>query len=998
MLGLVAVLVILFLLVIVPPVVNLWTGALRARLTDQVQAFEDARADVENDLQAMQGAHRGYLITQAPTFLDAYQVAETQLPLDLETLRQLAPSVTPEVAADVAKLEASVTQWHTQIVEQLEFIRQDDLAAAVADVSSGRGQQFFDAAVQQLDRLELAGREARTAIAATVVRLQLIATALTVALGLLAIVPGAYMVRLFRRSAHLTTQLAEQRDRAEQATAAARDQLAETSLRNQQLTTLNLLASAAASSLAVQTRAEVLLSLLARALEADGAALWLLQEVQGPLQLVASHGAEEALWPFTGDSPTPAPVIAQLLAESRPLIVTEGTPKAAATSAAGAGKTRIQSHALLPLRGREGSIGVLLLTACRPGAFREADLDYYATIANQAGLVLDNARLYEALSADRQRLHAVFDQSPEGVIFVEAESGAISLANQAAMVLLDDHELAGRHLDDPALVARFLRPNGEPYAAHELPLQRAMAGAPAVRAELLVAQRGGQRMPVLIAAVPVRDEAGAVRGVIAVLQDLSHLREVERLKSDFVAMVSHELRTPLTAIQGCTQTLLRAPDGSRERTREFLTIIDEQSGRLQELIDNLLNLSQVEAGALRLRREPLQIERLVRSIVRQAGEQMDGLLVQASIPQTLPTIGADPRRVEQVLLNLLDNARKASPPGGTVTVSAAVEAGELQITVQDQGPGIPGSERERVFDRFYQGARPPGAGGSGLGLAICRALVEAHGGRIWVHDGSAPGAQLRFTLPLNGVDITAPEPGATLATAMRHAHDVPHILIVDDEPSLRVVLESGLTNVGYTVGMVAEGTAALEYAATERPDLIVLDLGLPGEDGFRVLQQLRDFTSAPVIILTASSDEQHIIRGLGLGADDYMAKPFKMDELIARIGALLRRVQANGQTDEPVVLHAGDLTIDLARRSVHRNGAPIELTPIEYRLLTYLARHAGQVLTHEQLLQHVWGSEYGSESQYLWVHIGRLRQKIEASPKAPRHVRTERGMGYRFEL
>jgi two-component system KDP operon response regulator KdpE len=165
-----------------------------------------------------------------------------------------------------------------------------------------------------------------------------------------------------------------------------------------------------------------------------------------------------------------------------------------------------------------------------------------------------------------------------------------------------------------------------------------------------------------------------------------------------------------------------------------------------------------------------------------------------------------------------------------------------------------------------------------------------------------------------------------------------------------------------------------------------------------VLQQLRDFTSAPVIILTASSDEQHIIRGLGLGADDYMAKPFKMDELIARIGALLRRVQANGQSGEPVVLHAGDLTIDLARRSVHRNGAPIELTPIEYRLLTYLARHAGQVLTHEQLLQHVWGSEYGSESQYLWVHIGRLRQKIEASPKAPRHVRTERGMGYRFEL
>jgi DNA-binding response OmpR family regulator len=222
--------------------------------------------------------------------------------------------------------------------------------------------------------------------------------------------------------------------------------------------------------------------------------------------------------------------------------------------------------------------------------------------------------------------------------------------------------------------------------------------------------------------------------------------------------------------------------------------------------------------------------------------------------------------------------------------------------------------------------------------------------------------------------------------------------VVDDEASLRIVLESSLTNAGYTVGTAAEGVAALEYVATERPDLVLLDLMLPGDDGFAVVQQLRDFTAVPIMMLTASSDEQHIVRALQLGADDYLVKPFGMDELMARIEALLRR--AGGATDnrEPAVIGAGDLSIDLARRAVRLNGSPVELTPIEYRLLAYLARHTGQVLTHEQILRHVWGAEYGGESQYLWVHMGRLRQKIEADPKQPRHILTERGTGYRFEI
>ncbi len=1000
MFGLVAVLSILLLLVVVPPLVNMWSGALRSQRTGQVQAFQDARSAVENDIKTIQAAERGYLLTQQPAFIDSYHAAETRLTADLQALRQLAPQIGPALSAEVTGVEAETAQWHAQVGQHLQLVQQHNLAAAVADVAAGRGQQLYSAVVGRLDRLDRAGREARAQIVTSNTRLQRAAGGLAIALGLLAILPGAYMIGLFRRSSRLAAEAAAQGVRAAQATCSAHDQLAETRQRNQQLIMLNQLAAASAAPLAVRTRAEGLLGVLAPALKADHAAIWLLQIARGSLNLVATAGLSPTVDQPGGIALDAVPLVARVLSEGRPIVVPEHGLATTSLPApfAPAARTPIGSYLLLPLYGREGAIGVLVLAAVAPGIFQPDEVDYYTTIANQAGLALDNARLYEALGADRQRLQAVFDQSPEGLIFAEAETGAIALANHAARALLGEDELAGRQLRDPGLVARFVRPDGAPIAAHDLPLLRAIADTTEVRAEVLIEQDAGTRVPALVTAVPLQDEAGVVRGVVAVLQDLSRFREVERLKSDFVAMVSHELRTPLTAIQGCTQTLLRSNSGGTGRTHEFLTIIDAQSNRLQELIDNLLSLSQVEAGALRLRRGPLDIERLIRSLVRQVAMQLPDLRIQASIPTPLPVVAADPRRIEQVLLNVLDNARKVSPPGGTITVLAHVAGAEIQIGVQDQGPGIPAAERTRVFERFYQGTSRPAPGGTGLGLAICRALVEAHGGRIGVADGTGPGALVQFTLPLQPPESYAAAPQATLETVAQHAHDGAHILLVDDEPTLRRVVEASLADAGYTVGSVAEGVAAVEYAATERPDLIVLDLLLPGEDGFRVLQHLRDFTQAPIMMLTASADERHVVRGLQLGADDYLLKPFKMDELLARVAALLRRARPGRDTNAPVLINAGDLTIDTARRSVYRGQQLLDLTPTEYRLLIYLARHAGQVLTHEQLLHHVWGAEYGGESQYLWVHVSRLRQKIEADPRAPGHILTERGAGYRFEL
>ena len=209
------------------------------------------------------------------------------------------------------------------------------------------------------------------------------------------------------------------------------------------------------------------------------------------------------------------------------------------------------------------------------------------------------------------------------------------------------------------------------------------------------------------------------------------------------------------------------------------------------------------------------------------------------------------------------------------------------------------------------------------------------------------------------------------------------------------MLEGSLRSAGYDVGSVAEGQAALEYLATERPDLVILDVMLPGQDGFQVLQQIRDWSDVFVLMLTATPEPQNIVHGLSLGADDYLTKPFNMNELLARVAALLRRKQP-WQTDVPTHLQRGPIEVDIARRSVTVNGTSVDLTPTEYRLLLYFVQHSGQVLTHEQILQHVWGPEYGGESQYVWVNIGRLRQKIEAEPKSPKLIVTERGIGYRL--
>jgi two-component system KDP operon response regulator KdpE len=223
----------------------------------------------------------------------------------------------------------------------------------------------------------------------------------------------------------------------------------------------------------------------------------------------------------------------------------------------------------------------------------------------------------------------------------------------------------------------------------------------------------------------------------------------------------------------------------------------------------------------------------------------------------------------------------------------------------------------------------------------------------------------------------------------------PLVLVVEDEPSIQKFLAASLSAAGYRLTEAYSGEQAIREATQHPPDLVILDLGLPDIDGQTVLARLREWLQAPIIVLSARDQEQQKVLALDHGADDYLTKPFSTAELLARMRVALRHAAKTGEAESPI-FQTGELKIDLATRRVFVRDEEIHLTPIEYKVLTTLAHHAGKVLTHRQLLQAVWGPQQSQEVHYLRVFMAGLRRKIEADSAQPRYLLTEQGVGYRL--
>lgn len=228
-------------------------------------------------------------------------------------------------------------------------------------------------------------------------------------------------------------------------------------------------------------------------------------------------------------------------------------------------------------------------------------------------------------------------------------------------------------------------------------------------------------------------------------------------------------------------------------------------------------------------------------------------------------------------------------------------------------------------------------------------------------------------------------------------NDDAHVLVVDDDIGIQRALQRSLSAYGYEVSAVSTGEEALEEISRERPDLVLLDLGLPGMSGLEVCEKIRAESNLPIIVLSIKNAEHDKVRALDLGADDYVSKPFGINEVLARIRVALRHATQFHSEVEPVV-NAGPLTVDFSQRKVLVDGRDIKLTPTEYDLLTALVRHSGKIMTRHMLLSQIWGNGYEADAHYLHVYVAHLRQKIEPDPAHPRFILTIPGVGYRFNV
>ena len=467
------------------------------------------------------------------------------------------------------------------------------------------------------------------------------------------------------------------------------------------------------------------------------------------------------------------------------------------------------------------------------------------------------------------------------------------------------------------------------------------------------------------------------------------LAEGNRMRTALLAAVSHDLRTPLASIKASVSSLRQTDvEWSEADEADLLATIEQNADRLDALIGNLLDMSRLHTGSLQPFLRPVAIDEVAPVA---AGGLDDSLRLEMAVPDGFPLVLADPGLLERVLANLFSNALRYSPAGRPPELHAVLDGGTVRLEVADHGPGVPDELKERIFEPFERvGDRHPGVG---LGLAVARGFAEAMGGRIGAFDTPGGGLTVRVTLPAASQDRSALDAPRS-SESSRSPRVMTRVLVVDDEPSILRALRINLSAREYDVSTAVDGTTGLAAVARDRPDVIILDLGLPDMDGTEVIHGVRGWTSIPIIVLSAWGQENQKVAALDAGADDYVTKPFGMDELLARLRAAVRR--AAPAPDEPVVATA-DFTVDLAAKQVVRSdGSAVRLTPTEWQVLEILVRNSGRLVTQKQLLREVWGPTYETESNYLRVYLAQLRRKLEPEPSRPRYLLTELGGGYRF--
>ena len=650
-----------------------------------------------------------------------------------------------------------------------------------------------------------------------------------------------------------------------------------------------------------------------------------------------------------------------------------------------------------PMRHRGVHVGNFFLAEKEGGGeFTGEDEEVLVMFAAQAVAAIANARTYREEQRARGDLEALIDTSPVGVVVFDAKTGKAVSLNREAKRIVGGLRAPGQKPEQLLEIITWRHADGREFSMEEFPMSQVVSNATTVRAEEIVIEvPDGRSVTMLVNATPIRSEDGAVESMVVTMQDLAPLEELERARAEFLSLVSHELRAPLTSIKGSTTTVLVAePDPDPAEMLQFFRIIDEQANHMRGLISDLLDAGRIEAGTLSVSAEPSEVAGLVdraRNTFLSGGSRHNVLI---DLPPDLPPVLADRRRLVQVLNNLFANASRHAPESSPIRVAAEPDGGHVAISVSDEGRGVSPDRLPHLFRKHSRvGMDRSGIGGSGLGLSICKGLVEAHGGRIRAESGGVGmGTRITFTIPV-AEEAVAGAYGLprSLAHPPREGKRKTRILVVDDDPQTLRYVRDALAAAGYSPLVTGEPREVSHLVKTRKPQLVILDLMLPGTDGIELMETLPEMAGLPVIFISAYGRDETIARALDMGAADYIVKPFSPTELVARVRAALRKRDV-----PPEPFRLGDLAIDYGQRRVTVAGHRVKLTATEYELLQALSVNAGRVSTFDFLLRQVWkGRETGSP-RLVRSYVKTLRRKLGDDAARPAYIINERQVGYRM--
>jgi PAS domain S-box-containing protein len=506
---------------------------------------------------------------------------------------------------------------------------------------------------------------------------------------------------------------------------------------------------------------------------------------------------------------------------------------------------------IAPLTGSGKTYGVLIVFVGRASLFAADDLAVLEVLADQAALAIEARQLLEDSSRERTTLAAVMSSMHDGLLVMDQE-GVIRYCNARTQELLGLHRqtLLGTTAHSVLGRVRGRLQNADAIIGQWKRALRTADSRSTLDVDLTDPPRSIQAE-----VFSVTDANSARTGVGVVLRDVTTERDLVRTKDELVSVVSHELRTPLASVVGFAE-LLRTRELKEPQRQQFLTVILEEGRRLTALINDFLDLQRMESGRQEIVARPVGLPALVQQSIAAAGED-PARPIELQLSPDVPAVRADADRVQQVLTNLLSNARKYSPAGGTVNVTIREAQGQVIVSIQDHGLGIPPEALARLFEKFYRvdNTDRRSITGTGLGLAISRKIVDAHGGRIWAESaGLGQGSRFSFSLPVADARNTSGE-----------------VLIVEDDAGFARLLEAELANRGLAAVWVASAEDALEQVELEKPKAVILDLLLPGLQGEEFLHRLRDIPDleAPVIVVTVkdlSQEERVSLAELGVVA------------------------------------------------------------------------------------------------------------------------------------